>query len=220
MNQIATAVQLACVDIYAPINQSAFEHIFQIGETVCGAVIIDGNFYIVNQGTSNIPGWVADFDIEMIHHPVLGGFHAGFNLDADALLGVLLPLIPNGMPVYISGHSKGAGEAAILSAKLKLSGVNVVRNNLFACPNAGDQYFSNWLNKNIPGISFRNEPTEEILEWAGDPVPLVPVEPFVPPYVHTAINCDPDSEKRYIAVEWHNSSLYLSGVLDWLKSHS
>jgi hypothetical protein len=141
---------------------------------------------------------------------VLGNLHAGFHQNLPALIKQVTPDIPAGARIIVTGHSKGAGEAAQLGALLKLAGYDVVGLVLFACPRPGYQRLAEWLAVNIPGVSFRNAPAG--LEAFGDPVPLVPLEPYVPPYPLTYIDRPPTGLERVMSVEWHQGALYIQGI--------
>lgn len=212
MGTITIAAQLACTEIYDT-NSLAFDKIYRVGETVCGRAMVDGVLYIVNQGTVDLAGWEADFDADPIYNPILGNVHCGFDMNLPALVNQLLPDIPKGIPVIVSGHSKGAGEGAILAARLRLAGVNVVQAILFACPNAGYQRLSDWLADNISGISFRNASTE--FPETGDPIPMLPDAPFKPPYPHTMLDVLPDGIEYLLGPVWHRAALYLQGAIAW-----
>lgn len=207
MNPLKTAVQLACIDIYAPSSFGSFKNILHNGDTLCAIAVIDNQCFVVNQGTIDLAGWQADFTIEPIKHQILGQLHRGFYDNLHFLAKKILKLIPQDMRVICAGHSKGAGEAAILSALLKLSGVNVVRNYLFACPNPGFKELSIWLQANIPGTSYRNKCC-----LVGDPVPEVPLNPYWPPYEHTIITNYPKTWKMIFPTEWHNAKLYYEAI--------
>jgi len=220
---IKTAVQLACDDIYDPITPNVFSKIYRIGESVCGIVARGGLVYIVMQGTEleetegdapphfSLAGWEADFDcLVPFYHPVLGNLHAGFYQNLPALLKLLVLDIPVGARIVVTGHSKGAGEAGLLGALLKMAGFDVIGLALFACPHPGYQRFADWLAANIPGVSFRNAPAS--LEPFGDPVPMVPLEPYVAPYPLTYIDRAPTGLERVMSVQWHQGPLYLQGV--------
>ncbi len=207
MSIIATATQLACKDIYAPIATKNFRKIYTVGETVCGTRLFDGIFYIVCQGTSNLSGYEADFDCVMEYHPVLGGLHAGFGDNIPELVHQLLFDIPLNTPVVCTGHSKGAAESALLAAQLYLYTIQIKQWIGFGCPNPGDAKFAQWMQKNINGISYRNATIRGLF---GDPVPLVPVRPFVECYQHTLFTVYPKHIiDRLIPTEWHQAPLYL-----------
>ena len=216
MSNIATASQLSTVEIYDPITPNIFDNIYRVGETTCGTVLYSDVLYVIFQGTENRAGWLADADIMPLYHSVLGNLHSGFyqNLPAMILqlaahIKTLLPTIPT-LKIIVSGHSKGAGEGAIAGPLLELTGFNVVQLILFACPNAGYQRLADWIAENMSGsVSYRNAPSD-CTEF-GDPVPLVPTYPFVPPVPHTAIDVPPAGAMRLIDVEWHMGGLYQTG---------
>jgi hypothetical protein len=214
MKPIQQAAQLACHDIYDPVTPKAFGKIYRVGETVCGTAFVDDQLFIVNQGTENRAGWEADADIVPILHPVLGNLHAGFFRNMPALVKLLTTGIGVGFssktPIIVTGHSKGAGEAILLGACLKLAGFNVVQAILFACPRPGYQRLADWLNENLPGMSFRNAPAD--FPALGDPVPLVPIDPYVDPYPHAMIDVAPDGMQVMDPIAWHGAELYLQGA--------
>src|ERR1700757_132385 len=144
MKMIAQAAQLACHDIYDPVTPHVFDKIYRIDETVCGTAMIGGQFYVVNQGTETLSGWEADGEIEPINHPVLGKLHTGFYRNIPVLVSQLIVDVPKSVPIILTGHSKGAAEATLLGACLKLAGMNVVQLILFACPRPGYQRLADW----------------------------------------------------------------------------
>lgn len=216
MSDVLLAAKLACLEIYDPITPNVFDKSYRIGETVCGTKLVGKRLYVVMQGTENPPGWMADADILPFAHPVLGRLHSGFWQNIPALLDQLEPdiqalvaTIPD-LEIEVDGHSKGAGEAAQLAGALHAGGWNVVQVYLFACPNAGFQDFANYMQRYIPGVSYRNAPRG--IEIFGDPVPMVPPPPDEPPYAHTYIDVPPPGFERLLDVEWHKGPLYIQGV--------
>jgi len=219
---IRAAARLACADIYDPVTPGAFGKLYRVGESVCGTARVGDLFCIVMQGTEleeqegdgrlhfSLQGWAADFDCEPLYHPELGALHGGFHRNLPMLIKLLAPDIPMNASVIVTGHSKGAGEAALLGALLKLSGVDVAGLILFACPNPGYGRFAQWLADHLPGVSYRNAP--QGLAAFGDPVPLVPPEPYVAAYPFTYIDQAPDGMERLMGVEWHRGSLYIRGT--------
>jgi hypothetical protein len=217
MNQIVQAAQLACHDIYDPVTPQVFDKLYRVGETVCGIALIDGHLFIANQGTENTAGWEADGDIVPTAHPTLGNLHTGFYRNIVALIKLLAIDIAAefavDIPIVVTGHSKGAGEAALLGACLKLAGFNVVQAILFACPRPGYQGLANWLHANLPGISFRNAPSD--FPALGDPVPMVPINPYVEPYSHVMIDVAPGGLQDFDPFARHAAELYRQGACAW-----
>lgn len=209
MTSLEIAAKLACLDIYTPIDHTYIQKIYTYKEAVCGIADIDGITYIVMQGTENREGWETDFDINPEHHCILGDLHGGFYEDAFNILLKVLPDLKRKTPVIVTGHSKGAAEAVILSALLKLNNINNITNILFACPNIGKKEFADWLSKNISGVSYRNAPY--CFKYIGDPIPLVPPSPFCAPYQHTTIFSPPNGIiKKFLPTRWHDAQLYYS----------
>ena len=218
MSPIVThAAQLACLAIYDPITPGVFDTIYRINETVCGAKLEGNVLRLVLQGTESVDGWKADFDALPFEHPTIGHVHSGFYQNLPALLVQLGPYLRGlaatlpQLEVEVEGHSKGAGEGAILAGLLHAAGYRVVA-FLFATPNAGYRDFANYLRANVPGTSFRNAPQDA--EWFGDPVPLVPPAPYVAPYPHTFICVPPTGFERLLNVAWHMGDLYYSAFAD------
>jgi len=226
---IETAARLACDDIYDPVTPQVFGKLYRIGESVCGTVQerteIGDVFYVVMQGTEleeqdgdgrlhfSLQGWVADFDCAPFAHPghpELGLLHGGFHRNLPVLMDALVPDIAPGARVIVTGHSKGAGEGALLAALLKLKGIDVAGVILFACPHPGCADFAQWMERNMPGISYRNAPRN--LRMFGDPVPLVPFAPYVAAYPFTYIDCPPAGIERAMSVAWHRGGLYVQGA--------
>lgn len=222
---IETAARLACDDIYDPVTPQVFGRLYRIGESVCGTVQLGDVLYVVMQGTEleeqegdgrlhfSLQGWVADFDCAPLsypEHPELGMLHGGFHRNLPALMDSLVPDIPAGARVIVTGHSKGAGEGVLLGALLKLKGIDVAGVILFACPHPGYREFSLWAQRNLPGVSYRNAP--QGLEMFGDPVPLVPFAPYVAAYPFTYVDAPPAGWERAMSVAWHGGALYASGV--------
>jgi hypothetical protein len=217
MKLIAQAAQLACRDIYDPITPNVFGKIYRIDETVCGTAMIGNHLYIANQGTETLSGWEADGDIVPTSHPVLGDLHAGFYRNIAALVAQLTVDIPKGVPIIVTGHSKGAAEAVLLGACLKLAGMNVVQLILFACPRPGYRRLADWLYATLPGISFRNAPPD--FPALGDPVPMVPLDPYVDPYPYILIDVSPGGLDDADPFARHAAALYRQGATAWEETH-
>lgn len=210
MTPLQTAAKLACVDIYPSITPNVFNWQFVINDVVCGVAIIDGYCYVVNQGTVDFAGWMQDINILPIEHPILGQLHSGFYSDLPELVSKLLTVIPKNINVICCGHSKGAAEAAILSALLKLANINIIQNYLFACPNAGQKELTDWLSHNIRGISYCNQSVH--LSWFGDPVPDVPHSPYIAPYPHSVVTEYPSGFQWVLPTKWHSAKLYYDAI--------
>jgi len=207
MSVISTCAKMACIDAYNPSIYEKIGTLYQTGDVVCGSSIEDNIVYIAIQGTENKAEVFSDLYIEPTYDPVLGYLHSGFLAGLDEIASKILQNIPLNSQVVCTGHSLGAARAAILSAKLKLSGVDVIKNVLFACPNPGYHQLYFWLSMNISGISFRNTPFD--LPILGDPIPFLPAPPYHPPYWHTNICLPPKTFlKKFFQSCWHSADLY------------
>jgi hypothetical protein len=204
MNDVTICAKLACVEIYDK-NTGAFNRITKVDDTVCGVVATGEKYYVVLQGTHDLKGVMEDVDIFQTQHNDLGLLHSGFNRDLSELIVKLMPKLPLDKPIVISGHSKGAAQGAILAARLHLMSIPIEKVVLFGCPNAGDRTFSNYLNQNIEGVSYRNAVNK--FPYFGDPVPIVPIS-FVPPYEHRIITQKPKGLACLMPSSWHHASLY------------
>ena len=214
-DNLLPAANMACVGIYPPINAADFDKVYQVNDTVCGVRLQGGTFFITFQGTVDAAGWMADIDIVSVDHPELGHLHQGFYENLLPIKAMMT--IPPDVTVIVTGHSKGAGEAVQFAALLHLDGYQVLP-YLFACPNAGEQDFADWIAENMSGLSFRNGTDGNLL--MNDPVPLVPEDPYVPPIAHTLIHVPPSGLDRLVPTEWHHAALYLRGVYQWVTDQN
>lgn len=210
-NNIITSALLACSSIYDAQAQLDFDKLYQINDTVCGVVLRDGVQYAVFQGTCNLPGWEADFDVVSVKLPVFGKVHQGFYANLKNIRALVV--LDASLPIVVSGHSKGAAEAVLFAAMLQQEKLNVSA-VLFACPNAGEQQFADWCSKNLAAISFRNA---DVDGW-GDPIPLTPISPYTAPVPHTIITAQPD--QFLMPLEWHSAVLYLRAAFRYSSTLS
>jgi hypothetical protein len=141
---------------------------------------------------------------------VLGQLHSGFHQNLPALAPRLKAELAPAARVVVTGHSKGAGESALLGALLKLEGVDVVGLVLFACPHPGHRQLADWLADHVPGVSFRNAPTGA--EVFGDPVAMVPFAPYVAPYPLSHVDRAPSGLERIMSLEWRRAALYIEAL--------
>lgn len=139
---------------------------------------IDGtpatSIVIAYQGTlppaldiTSIIDWLTDFTDEPVSAgpKIKGLVHSGILQDVnDTLPGVIsavqaIQKAQPGLPVYITGHSKGGGQASITAALLN-AGIPMMiapaAVYTFASPMIGDQDFVNGFSKNIPVYRYEN----------------------------------------------------------------
>lgn len=75
---------------------------------------IDGVWVICFEGSHDPPDWAHDFDPRRITVPGLGDLHAGFYVNMEHTLGVILDACPG--DILFAGHSLGAAHAGIATA--------------------------------------------------------------------------------------------------------
>lgn len=101
--------------------------------------------------------WINDFDAVPVNIDGLPGrVHDGFHKSVASLWDKFLPAIQERMseskPLYVTGHSKGAGMAPIAAALLRNRlGINASVIQLFAPPRPGTEDFSNYFDESFPG---------------------------------------------------------------------
>jgi Lipase (class 3) len=114
--------------------------------------------------------WLRDFDaVPMLAGP-LGVCHRGFLTGAQAALAPLLLQLPHDKPVAVTGHSLGGAMAICLTALLVVHGVPPVVCTTFGAPAVSVGESLPRLIAGVPGARYR---------CGDDPVPMVPVFPFV-----------------------------------------
>ncbi len=205
------AAELACVEVYRKKQKARFIQRYEVKDSVCGIQYFDGISYIAYQGSNDFDDFLSNINIIPTNNPSIGAVHSGFNKNTDALIELICKDLHVSSKIIFTGHSKGAAEALISACKLKLLGYDVQNVILFACPNVGDKVFSEFVEKHFPeGISLRNAWREFSL-W-GDPIPLVPLFPYIAPIKHYLIESPPNAAKKYLWIEWHRARYYLKGA--------
>jgi hypothetical protein len=129
----------------------------------------DGYANIAFKGSKSKEDWYRDFmvlppllGIGLKQHAQLGLVHYGLDNDVDEIFSQIIAQLPD-MPVNVTGHSKGAGEAQDFAAKLRLlQPSRAIYLTTFAPPRIGAL---NGVLKGMPGKDYHNGP---------DPVPMVP----------------------------------------------
>lgn len=101
--------------------------------------------------------WINDFDADPVEVDGLQGrVHDGFYKSVESLWDELLAAVRARMgdskPLYITGHSKGAGMAPIAAALLRQrQGIDAGVIELFAPPRPGNEEFSGHFDDSFPG---------------------------------------------------------------------
>jgi hypothetical protein len=124
-------------------NAATTVHVFQstVGGLPCFAF----------EGTVDLAEWVIDFDaVEtwVTNHPQIGIVHTGLLQTSQAAVdGFILPtLVALGYPkFYVTGHSKGAGEAILATALLKAGSCPPLAVRAFEPPRVGGSTLRDYL---------------------------------------------------------------------------
>jgi len=102
---------------------------------------------------ASIRDWVTDLNTrqaDWIH----GRVHAGFLDSVDNVFPELWPAVSElhqrDVPLFITGHSKGAAEATITAARLRAAQIPVAGLCTFGSPRVGDAPFAAWMEAVLP----------------------------------------------------------------------
>lgn len=197
--------QLACVDIYAPVQ--GMDILTIDGVTLC-VVKVDDYDVIVFRGSRTPMDWYRDVvACYPVNVPGLGHVHSGFYRGLEGVLPVVLPAL--GKSVIVTGHSLGAGEAPIFTAMLALAGVLPKACVMFAPPRPGLEDFRDMYA--MLGVATRGYAND------GDPIPHVP-EPLLPlfPWASVCRNSElsvmPDMKDPDVLFRCHHGALYYQGI--------
>lgn len=192
----------SCICIYKPVTPKVFDKVIQVGPITVGVVYRDGCTALVLPGSESLADWLADLDAVPFMHPVFGLVHLGLWRGMEDVFTAVKPLIQGDL--YLTGHSKGAAQVANLAAICTFNLVPVRYLALFESPRAGGQQYADYLKRNINSyFSSRN---------GLDPVPAVPLAPFVDPLPTTDLHVPPAGLERALPTDWHLGPLIYAGV--------
>lgn len=104
--------------------------------------VVNGVNCFAFEGTTDWQEWAVDFlavQVPVFGHVLLGDVHAGFLLDVEAMLGNIVAKMSSlgWAPFYLTGHSKGAGEAILCHALMKTLGHPPLATRVFEPPRVG-----------------------------------------------------------------------------------
>jgi hypothetical protein len=163
------------------------------------------------RGSATFTDWFRDL-IALANpfvHDRLGPVHPGFLLGMEHAWKDIRPLLKN--PLVVTGHSLGAGRAAILCGLAIADGVVPVKRVCFGEPKPGFRELATLLEE-TPGVSYRNGGG-----FAHDLVTDVPFsfppEEYIHPTPLTYITNPPVPGHEWGIFAWHSMALYRGGVL-------
>ena len=120
----------------------AYHSLVQVGEAWVNCVAFEG--------TTDWQEWAVDFfavQVPVIEHQQLGFVHAGFLLNVQAVLGGIVKELGalGWPPFYITGHSKGAGEATLAAGLMKALGHPPLGVRVYEPPRVGGEALAAYL---------------------------------------------------------------------------
>ncbi len=128
-----------------------------------GIKILPDCILVAKRGSSNIPDWIRDFRniALMTHDKLLRSVHPGF---LEWLRPTRAQYPQSDLPWVYTGHSLGAGEAALDAAEGVLLGQKVAKVCVFGPPRPGGSFIRETLQK-VPEKAFyknRNDPVADV----------------------------------------------------------
>ena len=199
------AAWLACIAIYS--EQSAFDKILTIGCDTIGVKQINGTLTITPLGTVDTAMWESNIDILPTYHPIFGNMHAGFLSSASAIYKVIKPMINS--HVSFQGHSRGAALANVMASLCAADGIKVTRLCLFECPHPGYQRYADFCAEQVKSgmIGFELSTVNGL-----DPVPYLPIEPYVKSYPTIDLDQQPGGIEDIELADWHAGDTIYAGM--------
>mgnify|MGYP001600721777 CR=1 FL=1 len=200
----------SCLCIYAPVTPNVFSKVLQVGDITVGVVYQNGCTAIVLPGSESLEDWLADLDALPHTVPQLDMVHWGLWQGMEAVFAAVKPLIVGDL--YLTGHSKGAAQAANLAALCVINSVPVRFLAMFESPAPGGQQYADFMKRHITSyFSTRN---------GLDPVPDVPLAPFVTPLPQTDLHMAPAGLRKAVPTDWHLGPLIYAGVQRYVASEA
>ncbi len=120
---------------------------------------------IAFRGTFNTEGWLRDLDIQKTTCEGMR-LHNGFLQDVLSILPKIDCEIPSrSTPLYITGHSKGGGEAIVCGLLLRINGFNVKQVYTFGQPRVGNFAFRQKYNELLGAVTTRVTHAADVVPW-------------------------------------------------------
>jgi Lipase (class 3) len=204
-----------CTGIYAypgsvPISWDHFDA-GDDGDRVCwGLKRVGGDVALILRGSVTEVDWFRDLAAvtNPFHHDDIGPVHPGFLSGMRTIERELGDLVAKTEPLYIAGHSLGAGRAAILVGLLTIDGWKPEARVVFGEPKPGFSQLADIIGT-VPGRSYRNGDDKH-----HDPVTDVPFsfppEQFVhpTPVIQVTARPTPGLFGLYGIFGWHHMTKY------------
>lgn len=208
-----------CVASYLEPSQSgvAWDH-FDTGESGdqvrWGVKRVGADVALILPGSRTFMDWLRDFMTfaDPFHHDDVGPVHPGFLSGMRTLERELAQLVGKTEPLYITGHSLGAGRAGILSGLLVLDGWKPAARVVFGEPKPGFVQLADII-KDVPGRSYRNGDARHHDQVTDVPFSFPP-EQYVHPTPIIPVCARPDGGlfAEFGVFAWHHMPLYQAAL--------
>lgn len=111
---------------------------------------VNGTHCIAFEGTTDFQEWLVDFlalEIPVFCHPQLGPVHLGFMRDVMSVAHKIEAYLQSlgWPPYYVTGHSKGAGEALLFHGYMKTIGHPPLATRAYEAPRVGSSIMRDYL---------------------------------------------------------------------------
>lgn len=168
---------------------------------------------LIFPGTRTLDEWRMNFQAlpESTDHPVFGPVHRGFFTGLEPFVTMAQTHLNPNKTIYVVGHSRGAAEAPLAAALLRMAGLLVTRIVMFAPPKTGEAKFVAFMAP-VDKVLYRNSGPD-----GHDYVTDVPAYiPGLAPYVHLAgltdVRGEPDPLDAWGLFRFHHIQYYLQGL--------
>jgi hypothetical protein len=170
---------------------------------------LDGYDVLVFRGSTTMQDWIRDFRALAIPTRI-GMVHAGFFSGMEHAWRDIRPLLKQ--PTIVTGHSLGAGRAAIMTGLMKADGMPPVARVVFGEPKPGLQSFAQFI-ADVPGRSYRNGDYAHHDLITDVPFSFPPLQYMHPtPVIEVTALPDLPEYQQWGVFAWHNIKLYVAAL--------
>ena len=206
LDRITLPLAEAAAACYAPGATPTWQSEFRLVH-VFHSVVLDTNCFAF-EGTTDLAEWAVDFfalQVPVFDHPILGAVHAGFLLDVEAVIGNIIAKMSSlgWPPFYVTGHSKGAGEAILCHALLKALGHPPLATRAFEPPRVGSEKLKAFL---------ADDDLIWTQTWNADGADLVTLVPDGPTWCHDGTRLRLEVPDAYGIAEKHRIPAVLEAL--------
>jgi hypothetical protein len=198
-----------CSAVYDGPTAIAWDH-YDLGtdDGCCWAIKrLPGYDVVVLRGSITFQDWVRDFRARPILTRI-GHVHDGFHAGLEHAWADIRNLLQQ--PAIVTGHSLGAGRAAILTGFMVKDGVPPVARVVFGEPKPGFADLAQLISA-VPGRSYRNGDNVHHDLITDLPFSFPPLE-FTHPTPIIPACSPPPANDSYGAFSWHHMPLYVAAV--------